>query len=109
MVAEPRCPIDASRPGRRASSRPELVQRVDHVVAVLEALSGILGETAVDDVGQGARRERRDGVQRRRRLGDVRDEDGRRELGVERETARQREVADDAERIDVAARVDRVA
>ena len=51
----------------------------------------------------------RDLVQRRRRLGDVRDQHGRRQLRVERKAARQREVADDAERVDVAARVDAVA
>ena len=69
----------------------------------------VLRQAAIDDVGECARRVRRNLVQRGAVFVDVRDEHGRRELRVERKSSRQREVADDAERVDVAACVDDVA
>ena len=68
---------------------------------------GILGETAVDRLGQAVRDSRDERGHRRRRIGDVAGEHRHGVRPVERETTGQGEKPDHAERVQVAARIHR--
>ncbi len=87
-------------------NRTPLLQRVTQLVGedsgTVGPLSSVLGETAIDRLGQAARHERRHGAERRGRLGHLFGKHLGRLLRFERQRARECEIADDAERVEVA-------
>ena len=101
----------SARTGHRSllALLPRLVERARERGARVVAIARRFRETAIDDGGERVRHVRRNRLQRRRSLRDVRDDHGRRALVVERKTAAERLEGDDAERVEVAASVDLVA